>query len=591
MLEKREFEQNEFLWRLSTAVTIISGLFTLIVFLLLLFNYLQVRFADPVDNMMLTEMRQRYASSPEKDEALAQRIRDLDMLNRKAYFQTQGHLRTGATMLLTGTCIFLIAFKYMMRWKRERPRLAETPTHEEEFLAYAESRQLITWTGVGMLAIGMFAALMTESALNETTKISAAPPEGGDGAAIETADAEAASFEMPAWEEMEKQWPSFRGPASRAIAHFDTAPTSWDVESGENIKWKTELAVLPGFNSPVVWEDRIYFSGAEETNRAVYCYDTETGELKWEAKIPVQPGGTPPEPLDVQEDTGYAAPSMAVHGELAFVIYANADVAAVDSTGEIVWSKNIGVPENHYGHSSSLIAYGDMLYVQREDNATPRLIALDCSTGEEEWSTDRETISWASPIIAHTEFGPQLVVNSCAAVSGYALDTGTQLWTEECLQGEVAPSPFFLDGVVFVGMEYNQATAIKLGGGEGGVQPEILWQYDFYLPEIASPTGDGERFYIPTASGELVALDGETGDELWVGEYDAGFNSSPIIVGDRVYAADEGGTIYIVKCADELEEINRIHMGEPVYTTPVFLDNRIYMRTAGHLYCIENSNG
>ena len=35
MLEKREFDRNDFLWRVSTAVTVVSGFFSLIVFLLL----------------------------------------------------------------------------------------------------------------------------------------------------------------------------------------------------------------------------------------------------------------------------------------------------------------------------------------------------------------------------------------------------------------------------------------------------------------------------------------------------------------------------------------------------------------------------
>ncbi len=57
MLEKREFEKSDFMWRVSSAVTVVSGIFSVIVFVLLVVNYLQIRAADPVDNEMLTQMR------------------------------------------------------------------------------------------------------------------------------------------------------------------------------------------------------------------------------------------------------------------------------------------------------------------------------------------------------------------------------------------------------------------------------------------------------------------------------------------------------------------------------------------------------
>lgn len=587
MLEKREFEQNEFLWRLSTVVFIVSGFFSLIVFLMLLFNYIQIRDADPVDHKLITEMRQQYASSPIKDEALAQRIRDLDLLNRKAFFTTQAHLRTGAILLLIGTSICMIAFKYMMRWRRARPELAETPTHELEFLAFAESRQLLTWAGVAVIGCGMLAALLTESALVETVDGSVLPAAGGEGAlAVVDEEAPAQEFTMPTWEESEKQWPAFLGPASRGYAHFTSAPMTWDVESGENIRWKVEAPELHASNSPVIWDDRLYISGADETKAAIYCYDTETGELRWEhvvAKIP----GSPADPVEVTEDTGHAAPTMAVHGELAFAIFANGDLIAVDTEGEKVWAKNIGVPDNHYGHSSSLIAYGDVVIVQRDDNAEPKTFAFNAATGEEAWAVEGDGISWASPTIAHTEAGAQLLLNTSAAVAAYAIDSGAELWKVECLGGEVAPSPYYYDGKVFVANEYAVATAIQL---TEGAEPEPLWEYDFYLPEVASPIGDGERFYIATSVGELVALDATTGDELWVGEFDAGFYSSPILVGEHIYVADMDGNMYIVKASSEYEIVATIPMGEPVFATPAFMDNRMYVRLPGHLMCIEKSD-
>ena len=56
MLEKREFDKNDFMWRVSTAVAVTSGIFTFIIFVLLAVNYLQIRKADPINNELVKQI-------------------------------------------------------------------------------------------------------------------------------------------------------------------------------------------------------------------------------------------------------------------------------------------------------------------------------------------------------------------------------------------------------------------------------------------------------------------------------------------------------------------------------------------------------
>lgn len=591
MLEKKEFERDDFLWRLSSAVAAVSGLFSLIVFLLLVFNYIQIRNIDPIDNTLITKMRQEYASLPEKDDALAQRIRDLDLLNRKAFFTSQHHLRTGAVLLFVGVSVFMISLKGAFRWKRELPALGETPTAEKEFLAFGQARQLITWAGVGILAVGMASALFTESLVMKNASATAGTPGGDASAAGETTDAAVvakAEIALPTWELMEKNWPSFRGPGSLGTAHFTSAPVEWDVATGAGVKWKAEIP-LPGPNSPVIWENKLFLSGADKDKREIYCFDIDEGKVLWSKSVEDLPGATLPPPK-VTEDTGYAAPSMVVHGGRVFAIFAEGDLVAYDLDGNRLWGINVGVPQNHYGHSSSLLAYDTFLYVQLDQKVDPKLIALDVATGKELWVAKRTTISWASPILAQTEFGPQLMLNSETTVDAYDPMTGTLLWSQECLSGEVAPSPCYKDGIVLAANEYAVATAIQLEKSDSGITPKVLWEYDEYLPEVASPVGDGERFYYGTSAGTLVCLDAKTGETVWAEEFTDGFYSSPVLVGDRIYIADTSGEMYIVKASSTYELIAQRSMGEEVFATPAFMDGRIYVRTQKHLYCIEQAH-
>lgn len=585
MLEKKEFEKNEFMWRVSTMLTVVSGIFSFIVFVLLVINYLQIRQADPVDNTLLTEMRIEYAALPKEDAVLARRIQDLDLLTRKAFFTTQSHLRIGAILLLIGISIFMIAFKNMTRWKPDLPELDEVPTAEKEFLAYAESRHLITWGAVILLGGGMAASYLTESALKPTAEGARTEILGSQTLVEETVAAVKKTF--PKWDAVQDQWPSFRGPGAFAVARYTNAPTTWDVETGENIKWKVPVP-LEGSNSPVIWGNRLFISGADLSKREVFCYDTESGDLLWtRALTPFS--GTPTEEFDVDPGTGYAAPTLVVHGDQVFAMFTNGDIVSYDFEGNLLWGKNLGFPDNHYGHSSSLIAYDDLVFVQFDQNSDGQLLALDAATGTEAWAMPRPEISWSSPIIAPTESGPQLILASEELVVAYEPATGKEIWSVICLGGEVAPSPAYSQGLVFVSNEYAQGTGIKINDGSEDLDPELLWQYDDYMPEISSPVADGERFYFGTVIGDVVCLDALTGEELWAEELGYAFLSSPILVGDRLYILDEEGKMLILKASSTFELIATIEFGEEAVATPAFMDGRIYIRTADHLYCIEEN--
>lgn len=587
MLEKREFDKSDFLWRLSTSVTIVSGLFSVLIFILLLVNYLQIIKLDPVNHELLTHMRQEYSSLPEKDEVLAQRIRDLDLMTRRAFFTSQTLLHGGAWTLLGCVVVFLVAFKNMMRWRPQLPELADMPTADKEFLAYAQSRHLITWAGIGLLAGGMMTSYFTESALTAEMKAATlAESAGGEDNAVPP-EAAAPAYVAPTWDEMAVNWPSFRGPGATGVAHFTTAPTAWNVEAGTDIRWSVDEPLV-GNNSPVVWGDKLYMAGANAETREVYCFSTDNGELVWKQTVPSFPGA-PTEEFDVMEDTGYAACTMAVHGDRVFAIFANGDLISYDSAGKQAWGRNLGLAENHYGHSSSLLAYENVLFVQYDQTENGKLYGLDVATGKETWAVPREKISWASPILARTPMGNQLILASEKNADAYDPATGALLWFQECLGGEVAPSPAYADSRVFVANEYAVASCITLAGTAEAMETAVAWEYDDLLTEISSPVGDGERFYFGTALGDIVCLDAKTGENLWTQEVDDGFRSSPILVGDRIYMADEGGTMHIFRASGTYESIAEIPLGAPALATPAYLDGRIYVRTPERLYCIEAS--
>jgi outer membrane protein assembly factor BamB len=328
----------------------------------------------------------------------------------------------------------------------------------------------------------------------------------------------------------------------------------------------------------VVWDNRVFISGADKEGQEVFCFHALTGERLWTGIV-----ATSVEFPTVSDDTGYAAPTLATDGQRVFAIFSTGELAAFDFDGNPVWQKNLGVPKNPYGVGSSLMTDGERLFVQYDHLDEQKLIVLDCATGNLVWQRPRRHISWSTPALIDTPFGAQLILNDEQDVTAYDPLSGRELWRVKCLGGEVAPSPAF-NGIdlVFAANEYAQASALKLTGAT----PQILWQYDGYLPEISSPVATETLLFLATSAGDVICLDALTGELLWEEEFDSGFNASPILVGERIYLIDLAGTVHIFEAASEYIPVASIAMGEPVYATPAFTDGRIYIRGDDHLFCI-----
>ena len=120
-------------------------------------------------------------------------------------------------------------------------------------------------------------------------------------------------------------------------------PARWDAKTGAGIAWKVPVPAS-GFNSPIVWGDRVFLSGGDAKKREVVCLDCKTGQMLWRQAV-ASPGRRGRRP-QVPESTGYAAATMATDGRRVYVIFANGDCAAFTLEGKLVWSKSFGALKN-----------------------------------------------------------------------------------------------------------------------------------------------------------------------------------------------------------------------------------------------------
>ncbi len=510
----------------------------------------------------LPALEKLLAAKPEGETAgeWRQTVRDLDLMARSAYFTNIQFRRRLTLALAVFLAMFLVSAKLKRRLlDRETPRPA----------AAAGAGEFTRHAVIGLtLALGVFAvALPWVAPLPVVQRLLRRGPGAGSTAA-------------PApLKPLDRQtdWPAFRGFGGRGHAYVESPPLTWNVPAGTNVVWTRDLP-LPGYNSPIIIDGVVYLSGADKEKQSVFAFNAVDGEPLWTADVPVKGPKRP----QVTPDTGLAAPTMTGDGRYVFVVFAGGDLAALNREGQIVWQAFLGVPTNHYGHSSSLITHNGTLYVQFDSSGNAGLYAYDALTGKVTWRVKREVdISWASPVWAEHEGTSYLLLNAAPHAAVFRPGDGERLYTVSPLDGEIGASPAYADGVAYFGNEYSSMYAVRVSDGKK------LWDVMDGLPETSSPAATAEYFFMASSYGMVSCLNAKTGKPYWRKEISqAGFYSSPIIAAGRVYLMARDGVMNVFRADKTYRLLAGNPTGEKVDTTPAFSGKRLFLRTPQKLICI-----
>ena len=602
--------ENDAKLKLFLNIALVSGIFCLTVALLLLLNYMQMTKNKPLESKALTSLVKQLSQEPNSDE-LKQEIRDFDLLARKAYFNSQWQVKTGGYLLLFGAIVLAFSLRVIigLRSKIEEPNILDS----NEVVGRLLTQRWVIITGALLVILGLIASFASVDHLKEYSVGDSSPNVqiSADRDKIEViqvsqvsaatdsikrsvvkpivsanlstpgkvAPPSAAKNSFPGVAEIKSNVPSFRGPYGNGVFYQKGTPVSWDAATGKNVIWKTPVP-LKGYNSPVIWGTKLFLSGADNHSREVYCFDRITGKLLW--KQPVDKiKGSPDAAPKVTDDTGYSAPSLTTDGNRVFAMFATGDIICFDMDGNRIWARNLGVPDNHYGHASSLMMLKDKLFVQYDTNKSRKLIGLKASTGQTAWETLRKgKISWASPILVEINGKFQVVLSTDPMVAGYDADSGKELWSINCMMGEVGPSPAFGSGLIFAANEYAKLVAID------PIKNVKVWESDEYMPEVASPVTANGLLFIATSYGVIACYDAKSGQKYWVKEDGTGFYSSPVIVDNKLYTFNTVGKMRVFEVGKTEKILGEGDAAEKVTTTPAFKDGKMYLRTPKFIYCI-----
>src|SRR5262249_12785594 len=115
----------------------------------------------------------------------------------------------------------------------------------------------------------------------------------------------------------------------------------------------------------------------------------------------------------------------------------------------------------------------------------------------------------------------------------------------------------------------------------------VRWEQTKHLAYISSPLVYRGVLFMVKDGGLVSSLDLATGKEVRQERVPGGgtYYASPVGGDGKGYLVSQSGDLAVLSAETEWRLLHRAKFGEDVYATPALADGRVYLRTAGHLYC------
>jgi len=421
-------------------------------------------------------------------------------------------------------------------------------------------------------------------------------------------------------------WPAFRGYHAGGVADGQHPPITWDVETGEHIRWKTPIPGL-AHSSPIVWGDYVFVTTAVSTapnptfrpgrygdvdsaedkgswSWRVYCLDKATGRVDWNK---VAHEGVPRSRRHIQGS--YANATPVTDGKHVVAYFGSEGLYCYDMAGTLKWKVDVGKmdegwffdPSYQWGQASSPILYENMVIIQADRDKNSFIAAYNIEDGKVVWRTAREELpSWGTPTIFEHDDRAEVVTNATKFIRGYDIKTGKELWRLGRNSEITVATPVAGSQLVYITGGYAPiwpVYAVK-AGATGDITLEdkatsndyVAWFNNGAGGYMPTPLLYRNRLLVLNNNGILTSLHAETGEQLFRSRVGAGagatFAASPVAADGRVYFTSEDGDVFVARCGTSYHLMARNQMNEVCMATPAISDGMIFIRTLKNLYGI-----
>jgi outer membrane protein assembly factor BamB len=395
-------------------------------------------------------------------------------------------------------------------------------------------------------------------------------------------------------------WPQWRGPDADGASPETGLPLTWSASEG--VIWKLALPEVSG-STPIVAGDRLYLSVAQADQILLWSVDRKAGTLVWSRPLA---GGN-----EAKRKGNLSSPSPTADGDTVWATTGTGVVAAFDREGKELWrrdlQKDYGPFGILHGYASSPLLLEDLLVVQvlhgfATDDPS-YLVGLDRRTGATRWRVERATDApreapdaYTTPALWQRGGKAEIVVSGADYVTGHDPASGRELWRVAGLNPDkhgmyrVVASPLVQGDLLVTPSRVKPMIAWKAGAAGG--PPVRLWSTDDG-PDVPTPASDGTYLYVLGDRGVVWCLELQTGKPVWGPERVAtgSYSASPLVAEGRVYVTSEEGVTTVLAAGREFRVLAENAVGEYTLSSLAAAGGQLFLRTAKHLYCLDDGKG
>ena len=389
------------------------------------------------------------------------------------------------------------------------------------------------------------------------------------------------------------QWPRFRGPDGTGKVTAETLPASWTTEDWA---WQADLPGV-GHSSPVVWNEKIYLTSADEESkiRHLFCHDLHTGKLVWSRDFS---GAIERH----HKQNSSASSTVTADSRGIYWLWGtsqNVRLEAMTHDGEMRWSIDLGSYIGQHGFGGSPVVWEDTVIIPLEQDTQGAVVGIDASTGKERWRLTRDGVekaAYSTPLVLTPPRREDQVICTSKAHGMYAINpqTGTVLWENKCFPLRTVASPICA-GDLLIG------TCGSGGGGSNllvAFKPpatkndtgEIIYEVPrSTAPYVPTPLFSNGRLYLWGDKGVVTCIHAARGEIIWKERVGGNFSSSPILIGDKILNISSDGEMVALADSEKFQVLGRRKLDEECRATPAVAQGIVLVRTKSALFALNIS--
>jgi len=246
-----------------------------------------------------------------------------------------------------------------------------------------------------------------------------------------------------------------------------------------------------------------------------------------------------------------------------------------EASGKLLWKAELDRQRERWEVAATTAADG-LVYV----GAHSYIAAFDAQSGHRVWEEHHgQSDWWPSCYTVPTVTDGKLLLMTRAGAWALDAKTGKTLWKE----GGKFNGCLAANGTVYTSKD---GVLCALGLADG----KPIWTGMEKVGDTASaPALSGERLVMGTADGRVCAFSARDGSLLWATQtgpslsslqpYQRGgsdVNSSPTILGDKVYAGASDGQVHALALADGAN-LGSYQLGVPIASSPLIAGDSLYI--------------